>query len=72
MITTHTPTRLFERLAEVHARCPELRSGQFLATVAMLAEDETGHSIWEVSDNEFAAALERFATDLAQRGSDPG
>ena len=35
----------------------------------VLAEDETGHSLWEVEDTEFAAALERFAADLA-RASD--
>jgi hypothetical protein len=49
-----------------------MRLGQFLATVALLAEDETGHSIWEVEDSEFAAALERFAADLARRTPDPG
>ena len=62
---------LLERLAEVRVRCPELRFGQLIATIGMLAEDETGHALWDVEDDEFAAALERFAADLARRGSDP-
>ena len=58
---------VLERLAEVRQRCPEMRFGQVLATVGLLAEDQTGHSLWEVEDAEFAAALERFAADLARR-----
>ena len=62
---------VLERLAEVRERCPEMRFGQILATVGLLGEDETGHSLWDIEDTEFAAALERFAADLARRGSDP-
>jgi hypothetical protein len=58
---------MLERIADVRGKCPELRFGQFLATVGMLAEDQTGHSLWEVEDAEFAAALERFAVDLPRR-----
>jgi hypothetical protein len=72
MKTTDSIAELLERLAEVRGRCPEMRFGQFLATVGMLAEDETGHSLWDVEDAEFAAALERFAADLARRTSDAG
>jgi hypothetical protein len=70
MKTTDSYAELLERLAEVRARCPQLRFGQILATIGTLAEDETGHSLWDVEDSEFAAALERFAADLARRGSD--
>ena len=38
-----------------------------LATVGLLAEDQTGRSLWDVEDEEFAAALERFAADMARR-----
>ena len=68
MKTTDLPAGLLERLARVRELCPEMRFGQLLATVGLLAEDETGHSLWEVEDAEFAAALERFAADLARRG----
>ena len=70
-LTTDSLACLLERLAEVRRRCPDLRFGQLLATIGLLAEDETGHSLWEVGDAEFAAALERFAADVAGRASDP-
>lgn len=69
MTTTHLlPTGLVERLAEVRTQCPELRFGQFIATVGLLAEDETGRSLWDVDDAQFLAALERFSADLARTG----
>ena len=61
---------VLERLGEVRERCPEMRFGQILATVGLLGEDETGHSLWDLEDAAFAAALERFAADLARRGPD--
>jgi hypothetical protein len=67
-------TDFWADLLELHARvrgeCPEMRFGQLLATIGLLAEDETGHSLWEAEDTEFGAALERFAADLARRGAD--
>ncbi len=62
-----TPPAFLERLAMVSRLCPEMRFGQLVATIGLLAEDETGHSLWDVEDEEFAAAVERFATDLAGR-----
>jgi hypothetical protein len=60
---------LLQRLDEVRRLCPEMRIGQFLATVAMLGEDHTGRSLWDIDDEELAIALERFARDLSQRSS---
>jgi hypothetical protein len=67
MKTTNLTASLLERLAELRDRCPEMRFGQILATVGLLAEDETGQSLWQVEDPELAAAMERFARDLAGR-----
>lgn len=67
MKATDSLSDLSDRLVELRGICPEMRFGQLLATVAMLAEDETGHSLWDVDDAEFGAALERFAADLARR-----
>jgi hypothetical protein len=61
--------RVVERLREVRARCPELRFGQLVATIGELAHDESGHSLWDVEDVEFAAAVERFSADMARRES---
>jgi hypothetical protein len=63
--------QLSEALEKVRTQCPQMRFGQLIATIGLLAEDETGHSLWEVEDAEFAAAVERFATHLERRGSDP-
>jgi hypothetical protein len=59
-------------LADLRVSCPELRFGQLIATIGMLAEDETGHSLWDVEDPDFVAALERFAADMARRHSESG
>lgn len=59
---------ILDRLADLHRRCPDMRLGQILATAGMLAEDSTGHSLWDVEDAEFAAALEKLSSDLKQRG----
>ena len=60
-------TYLVESLAKVRGQCPQMRFGQMLATIGLLAEDDTGHSLWEVEDAEFAAALDCFAADLSRR-----
>ncbi len=67
MIALDHQSEVLQRLQEVHRSCPEMRLGQLLATVGMLGEDSTGRSLWEIEDDELAAAVERFATDLARR-----
>lgn len=69
MTTANLLDRILGQLGDVRARCPELRFGQLIATIGMLAEDETGHSLWDVDDADFAAALEHFAVDMARRGA---
>ncbi len=69
MTTADLLDQIVGRLDEVRGRCPELRFGQLIATIGMLAEDETGLSLWDVEDADFAAALERFAADMARRES---
>ncbi|HYT95294.1 MAG TPA: hypothetical protein VEL76_41635 [Gemmataceae bacterium] len=70
MTTVDLLDRILGQLDQIRPRCPELRFGQLIATIGMLAEDETGHSLWDVEDTDFVAALERFAGDMARRGSD--
>ncbi len=69
MSVTSGLDQILSVLEEVRDRCPELRFGQLIATIGMLAEDETGHSLWDVEDTDFAAALARFAADMARRES---
>jgi hypothetical protein len=70
MTTAEWTDRILFRLDQVRLLCPELRFGQLIAAIGTLAEDETGHSLWDVEDTEFAAALERFSQDMARRGTD--
>jgi hypothetical protein len=58
---------LLARLAELCGRCPDMRFGQFLATLGLLAEDTAGRSLWDVEDEELLGVLERFRQDLARR-----
>jgi hypothetical protein len=69
MIAPVLLNRILEQLAVVRTQCPELRFAQLLAIVGELAADETGHSLWDVEDADFAAALERFAMDISHRDS---
>lgn len=59
---------LLTRLAQVRELCPEMRFGQLVATLAVLGEDTTGRSLWDIEDGELVTALERFRQDLAHRG----
>ena len=67
MVALDRQPDVLRRLQEVHRSCPEMRLGQLLATVAMLGEDSTGRSLWDIEDDELSAAVERFAGDLARR-----
>ena len=67
MITVDARADLLHRLDEVRRLCPDMRLGQLLATVGMLGEDTTGRSLWDMDDDQLAAAVERFAKDLSQR-----
>lgn len=69
MTTPDLVEQILSRLDEVRVHCPEFRFGQMIAVIGELAADGTGHSLWDVEDADFAAAQERFATDIARRGS---
>lgn len=67
MIATDTQANVLQRLNEVRRLCPEMRLGQLMATLGLLGEDATGRSLWDLEDEELAAALEKFASDLERR-----
>ena len=69
MTTVDLLDHILGKLEGVRAQCPELRFGQLIATIGMLAEDETGHSLWDVEDADLATALNRFAADMSRRES---
>ncbi len=71
MTTIPSSLDFLNRLAAVRQLCPEIRFGQLMAIIGELAEDETGRNLWDVEDEEFAAAVERFAADLSRREQSP-
>jgi hypothetical protein len=68
MTPTDLVTQILSQLNDVRTRCPEFRFGQLIAAIGSLAEDESGHSLWDVEDADFLSALNRFAADTANRG----
>jgi hypothetical protein len=67
MTITTSSHEFLDRLAALRGLCPEIRFGQLVAIIGQLAEDKTGRNLWDVEDEEFAAAVERFANDLSRR-----
>jgi len=67
MTPTATLSPLLQRLEELRAMCPDLRLGQLMAILGELGEDETGRGLWDLEDDQLAAAMERFANDLRRR-----
>jgi hypothetical protein len=61
--------RIVQKLTQVRLQSPDLRFGQLVAVIGELAADESEVSLWDVEDTDFAAALDRFAEDLAKRKS---
>jgi hypothetical protein len=54
-------------LLKLHRLCPEMRFAQMLATLGLLGDDVTDHSLWDLEDEEFLGAIERFRQDLLRR-----
>ncbi len=67
MNTVETDSML-QSLSKVWELCPEMRLGQLMATLGLLAEDTTDHSLWDVEDKELLVVMERFREDLSRRG----
>lgn len=58
---------ILQNLSKLWELCPEMRFGQLMATLGLLAEDATDHTLWDIEDMELLAAIERFKKDLSQR-----
>ncbi len=50
---------LLRALGEMSATFPELRLGQMIANLAVVARGATTESIWDVEDDELLAAIHR-------------
>jgi hypothetical protein len=57
-------------LADVCAMSPAVRLGQLLAHLDFLGQDQTGHSLWDIDDEQLLAVLYHHKAELAARQSD--
>ena len=69
MIAANHVGALVERLDEVWKLCPDMRLGQLMATLGELSDDEFDRGLWDIDDDQLAATMDRFASDLRQRRS---
>jgi hypothetical protein len=58
---------LITRLSELIRLCPDMRFGQLVATLGLLAEDDPGQSMWDIEDTDLVSVMERFRQDLVRR-----
>ena len=61
--------RMLEELQELCSLSPEIRFGQLLANLAFLAEDQSGQSLWDITDETLLAVIEKQRGDLAGKAS---
>jgi hypothetical protein len=64
-----THQEMLKALAELCSLSPDVRFGQLLANLSMLAEDQVERSIWEIEDEQLLAIIEQHRRDLAKRHS---
>jgi hypothetical protein len=62
---------LLSRLGDLSRACPEMRLGQLIANLAVVARGTEPGAIWEMEDEEVLAAVNwQIAELLSRRGSD--
>jgi hypothetical protein len=64
-------SELFSRLGDLSRACPEMRFGQLIANMAVVARGTEPGAIWEMADEELLAAVNwQLAELLSRRGSE--
>jgi hypothetical protein len=70
-MSTNAPSELLSRLAELNRACPEMRFGQLIANMAVVARGTEPGAIWEMKDEELLEAVNwQLAELLSRRGSE--
>jgi hypothetical protein len=59
--------RLLGPLSEL---APDIRFGQLICNLALLAGRADAGGVWEVEDEELVAAIRKFTEDLQRRSAD--
>ena len=64
-------SELVSRLGELSRACPEMRFGQLIANLAVVARGTEPGAVWEMEDEELLAAVNwQLAELLSRRGSE--
>jgi hypothetical protein len=61
--------QLLERLSEL---TPDARFGQLVANLCYLAVGPTNEAIWDMEDEQLAAAIRKHIAELSDRGANVG
>jgi hypothetical protein len=56
-----------QALIELVDRSPDVRIGQLLVRLGMMAEEEFDRSLWDVDDDQFQSICERQRRELTER-----
>jgi hypothetical protein len=64
-------SELLSRLADLSRACPEMRFGQLIANLAVVARGTEPGAVWEMEDQELLAAVNWQLGELvSRRGSE--
>jgi hypothetical protein len=66
MNTDHT-LEITRQLVELKAIAPDLRFGQMMSVLGLLAEDMFDRDLRTVNDDQLLEVIDRFQSDLARR-----
>jgi hypothetical protein len=66
-MTDSAPTDLLSRLGELRRALPEMRVGQLIANLAVVARGSEPGAIWEMEDEELLAAVNWQLAELRSR-----
>ncbi len=56
-MTNHERSELLSRLGELSQACPEMRLGQLIANLAVVARGTDQGAVWEMEDEDLLAAV---------------
>jgi hypothetical protein len=59
--------KLLEKLQTACDESPAVRFGQLLANLALLVEDQSDRSLWDIEDQDLIEILETHLKQLSQR-----
>jgi hypothetical protein len=63
--------RILERLASVCEQSPDVRFGQMVSMIGILAEDLSDRNLWVIEDRDLLAVVEKHLQDLERRQQAP-